>query len=164
MEWWNNPPGRGNDYIFRITLGLHKAQKGEGPIVFQVDSQNFKYFPLEVTKQKGVSGKFDTKWKYVNNDFEIPFGRWMTIEYYIKKGDEKTGRFYMTVTPDGGKKKVLFDIVGDKYGLGNPNPTGIISISPMKLYTSGKLADYARENGGALQLYWDDLKIMINKK
>ena len=159
-EWWNNPPNRQRGYTFRISIDLYK-EEGKKNIYFSAKAQNYK--PFDVPNPKRIAtGTFTTKWREISK-LEVPFGQWMTIEYYLKKGDEASGRFYMTVQPDGGKKQVIFDIKGDTYGLGNPNPSGVVPyFSPMKLYTSAKLVNFLKEYGIPTRVYFDDLKVMLN--
>lgn len=164
VGWWNNPPDRRNEHIFRINVGLNKRSGTGQPLYFKATSQNFRYDPIETTRKTGRSGQFTTKWEEAAENYSIPFGEWMTLEYYIKKGHGSEGRFYMTVHPDGGKKRVLFDIAGDTYGEDNPSPQGVVRVfNAMNLYTSGALVEYMRRKGEALQLYWDDLKIYRGK-
>ncbi len=158
-EWWNNPPRTDRGYTFRISVDIVKEEGANNDLYFQAKAQN--YVPFDPPQPHRIAtGDFTNKWVEVGTKFKVPFGKWMTLEYYLKKGNAETGRFCMTVTPDGGEKIVLFDITGDTYGTGNPNPSGVVPyFSPMKLYTSAKIANFMKDNSYSVSVYWDDLKI-----
>ena len=109
------------------------------------------------------NGKYIEIWHKMNTEIAVPVGKWITLEYYIKEGNDQNGRFYMLMTPDGGEKKVVFDIQNFTHNTKDPNPDGIKLWNPMKLYTSRKLVDYVRDQGKALQCYWDEFAIWKDK-
>lgn len=159
MEWWNNRAWSNTPYPFRMSFGLCKKSVEDSDIYFHLRASNYEYLP-ESTK---VNGKFIKCWDGDNTDIKVPFGKWFTIEYYIKDGDKDSGRFYMTFTPEGGKTEVLYDIKGDTHGIGNPNPSGIKMWHPMKMYTSDRLVNFMMGEGKEIKIYWDDLKVWTSK-
>ncbi len=163
FEWWNNSPGKDKSYISRTSLRIFKPEANKPGVFLKVDSQNIDYAPAGEKGQSRTGARFFDRWSVVNTEFEIPYGKWMTVEYYIKEGDEKTGRFFMAITPDGGKRQVIFDVTGETYGHGNPEPPGFMSFAPMKLYTSKNITNYMTNNGKSLQVYWDDFKVWKTK-
>lgn len=46
------------------------------------------------------------------------------MEYYVKEGNKETGRFYMTITPDGETKQVVFDVTNFTHNTSDPVPNG----------------------------------------
>lgn len=146
-EWWNNAPWTKQLYPFRITVNLFK-DSGKAPIVFQAHAQTY---TIE-SKQWN-----EDIWELVNRDFNIPFGKWMTLEYEFIEGDKFKGRFLMAVTPEGGKRTIVFDVHNLTYHPDDPEPDGLAHFNPLKLYTSVKVINYLSNQGGSLRVYWDDI-------
>jgi hypothetical protein len=96
-------------------------------------------------------------WRLFWNPLELPFGRWVTLEYYFRQGNASNGRFYMAMVPDGEARRVLFDVSGWTQHPKDPAPDGLNNLNQVKLYTSKAVIDHVRNSGGALQIYWDDL-------
>jgi len=157
-EYWNNitwsqsVPNR-----FRITLGIGKPLTGESDLYFILDGQDCELF-------ENGSQKYTTLWDEINTKVKVPIGKWFTAEYYYKEGDSKTGRYYMTIQPDGGKKEVVFDLIRVTHNSQDKNPDGVTEFNPLKLYTSKGLIDFMRSKNKTLQIYWDDFKLWKNKR
>jgi hypothetical protein len=110
----------------------------------------------------------NNSWKVENTNFQIPLGKWMTQEIYVKEGGSAgntkgEGRFYMAITVDG-VKTVIFDKVGVTASE-EPGAVwdGQTSWMPMKLYTEGKVADWFKAANKPMDMYWDDLEIWLNR-
>ncbi|MFP5042865.1 hypothetical protein [Parasediminibacterium sp. JCM 36343] len=149
-EIWNDEQWTGKSkYPFRISMGLKKKDMGiEGSkLVFRVEAQTYSY----------ETHKFSKYWEHEADDFDLPIGKWMTLDIYFKEGNINNGRFYLAATVDG-KKNVLFNITDYTHHPNNPNPDGVSEYNPLKFYTSGKLVDYMNEQGGEMKIYWDDFK------
>lgn len=101
---------------------------------------------------------FNEIWSDSNEDFAVPLEQWMTLELYMREGDDQTGRFYMTVTPEDGEKMVLFDIVDYTQHPDDPAPAGFDYINPVKLYTLEPVLDIVNATGGSMDVHWDDLE------
>lgn len=95
---------------------------------------------------------------------EASKGRIQGNLYGNKEGNASTGRFYMTIQPDGGKKEVIYDLTKITHNSTDPNPDGVTDFNPIKLYTSKGLIDYMRGQGKSLQIYWDDFRLWKDKK
>lgn len=151
-EWWNNPGWTKEPYPFRISVHLRTAGAGSGERIF-----------FGVEAQAMQSGRSDFKggelWEAENRNVEVPIGRWIRLEYYYRLGKGSDGRFALAITPEGGKRVVVFDMKDTTYHPSNPSPAGLRYLNPIKLYTSGELTEFVRKNGGALRLYWDDVLI-----
>ena len=70
----------------------------------------------------------------------------------------------MAITPDGGEKKLVFDIHNFTHNSKNPAPKGLTGYNPLKLYTSKELVTFVKNQGKTLQIYWDDFKLWTNKQ
>jgi hypothetical protein len=154
MEVWNNAPLK--PYPFRVTVGLHKESKESGPLHFHVDAQDIDQTDLK-------KPKFITLWTNLDKTLEVPFGKWMTLEYELVEGDREGGRFRMAVTPEGGKRRVLFDITNHTHHTKDPAPDGFSAWNPLKLYTSRQVVEFMQGQGKALEAWWDDLEISARR-
>ena len=144
-EWWID----GEKYGFRVTLGIGKPTE-------EVSELNF-ILNAEDAGMKEV-------WNGDNTNVKVPIGKWFTMEYYFKEGNRETGMFYMTITPEGGDKQVVFDIHNFTHNTKDPAPNGVTGYNPMKLYTSKEVVAFMKNQGKTLQIYWDDLKLWKNKQ
>ncbi|MCE7053701.1 hypothetical protein LZF95_03355 [Algoriphagus sp. AGSA1] len=164
-EWWNSAPKDWNTpNVYRVSLRAVKAEGDNKSLHFKVDAQSVTY-----SKQRpsvGTGAIFKTEWEKSNKKFIIPYGKWLTFEYHIKAGDNRNGLFYMAVTPDGGKKQVIFNLKGATQSLNYKNQQSYNFWSPMKLYTSDEISDFMFKNKKSLQVYFDDLKVwrLITKR
>ncbi len=153
QEFWNNKNWGTYKNAFRISINLQKPENDPGhPLHFDVHAQTYD------------NKKFQTVWEEYNGSFDIPLDEWMTWETYFKEGDAKNGRFYFAVTRANGLKTVIFDVHNVTHHPKDRYPDGLSHFNPMKLYTSGALVDYVREQGGVLQIYWDDFELWRNHK
>lgn len=152
-EWWNNAPWTGEKFPFRITVNVAKPSTDAGSSL---------HFSVVAQSQNVDSGVWNSAiWRATNTQIQVPVGQWVTIEYFFHEGNASTGRFYMAMVPDGGTRKVLFDVKGWTRHPSDPAPDGIKHINPMKLYTSKILIDNVRKAGGILQMYWDDIYFQL---
>ncbi|WP_165395983.1 PA14 domain-containing protein [Flavobacterium sp. J27] len=154
FEFWNDAPWTSTNSPFRFGVGLQKeiATKG-APLYFKASGQRL------------VNGNWvqPEDWENMNTHFEVPIGKWMTIEYYIKEGKVGTGRFYFAVTPDGEEKTILWDLKNVPTCHPNdPTPSGLSELNILKLYTSNNMINQMNNLGGVFQVYWDDLKFWKN--
>jgi len=88
----------------------------------------------------------------------------MEIEIYIKEGDSENGRFYMSVTPEGGTKQILFDISNTTHHPKEKCADGFTHFEAMKIYTSDDNINYMNEANKELSIFWDDWEIHVNKE
>jgi hypothetical protein len=157
-EFWNNITwSQTVPYGFRITLGIGKPTTSESDLHFIIDAEDCQLF-------KDDRQKYTTIWAETNKAVAVLIGKWFTMEYYYKEGNRENGRYYMAITPAGGKKQVIFDIKNFTHNTTDPNPDGVTDFNPMKLYTSKDLIHYMHEQGKTLQIYWDDFKLWKDKR
>lgn len=145
-EFWNNEWWVATEkYGFRVTLGIGKPTAAESKLHFILNAED--------AGQKEI-------WNDNNHSqVEVPIGKWFTMDYYFKEGDDKTGKFFMTITPDGGKKQVIFNVTGFTHNTSDPAPNGVTGYSPLKLYTSKELVQFIKDQDKTLQIFWDDFKL-----
>ncbi|MBN1670985.1 MAG: hypothetical protein JXR37_08130 [Kiritimatiellae bacterium] len=154
-EFWNNPGWGPWKYPFRTGLGVHKIK--EGPV------ENF-YFgshgqKLGVDEEGNRNVKHwgpGTLWSE-HSTVPVPIGRWFELEVYLREGDEQHGRLVVSIREGDGPKQTVLDITN---WMQHPKATEQDGwqINPMKIYTHYKHVDHIRNNGGALQCYWDDFR------
>jgi hypothetical protein len=157
-EFWNNITwSQTVPYRFRITLGIGKPVATESDLYFILDAEDCELFPDDKQKYTKV-------WAETNQQVKVPIGKWFTMEYYFKEGDNNNGRFYMAITPEGGAKQVIFDVHKITHNTQDPAPDGVGDFNPLKLYTSKELVQYMKSQGKTLQIYWDDVKLWKNKQ
>ena len=148
FEAWNGAIWTGDEHPFHIRVDLAKPVGAAGSRLH-----------LKARGSTFAQGTgFTDVWSDTNTDFAVPLETWMTLELYMKEGDDQDGRFYMTVTPDGGEKAVLFDIVDYTHNPADPAPTGFDYINPIKLYMLEPVLGIVTETGGAMDIHWDDLE------
>lgn len=61
--------------------------------------------------------------------------------------------------PDGEPETVVHDIRNFTHGPNDNSPDGLSHFNPLKLYTSEWPIDHIRNNGGVMNILWDDLEI-----
>jgi len=137
-------------FPFRITLNLRKDEGAGQPLHFDVHGQ---------MRDKERDRWQPTIWHETNRDFEVPIARWMSLETYYRQGDDRSGRFFLAVQPEGGERRVIFDLTVWTYSPDATEPIPMTHWNPLKMYTSASLVDYVRNAGGVLQVYYDDLEI-----
>ncbi len=156
-EFWNNITwSQDVPYRFRITLGLGKTSEKEDDLFFILDAEDCELF-------NDGRQKYSTIWAETNQSVKVPIGKWFTMDYYYKEGNNETGRFYLSIKPDGGNKQVIFNLSKITHNTQDPSPDGVTDFNPIKLYTSGELISYMKSKGKALQIYWDDFRLWKNK-
>lgn len=145
-EEWKNAP-----YPFRVTVNITKAAGAGKPLLLGVDGSQFK------------SGKWAPLWSTGNYDFVLPLGAWIDVEMYYKQGDKNSGRFWVKMKrPEDPTMVTVIDVHNATYDPNSPTPVPMTTWNPLKLYTSGKVIDHIRNEGGVAQIYWDDLEIWFN--
>ena len=151
FEYWNNVDWRGEGFEFRVNVQLTKPSGIGQP------------FRLRAHSQK-IIGWVDV-WEEINNVFEVPTGQWMTVNIQYCVGDDQSGNFYMDITPDGGTKEVIFDIVNYTHHPDDTAPNGVRDLNPFKLYCHKDNVDLVKNDstGEYLHFYWDDFELWVNK-
>ncbi len=146
MTLWNNAGWTTEGNPFKISLGIHKRNPWSSDLNFNLTGD------IKTTYWQHI-------WEESDSNYSIPVGQWLTLETYFKEGNASNGRFVLAVTPDGGTRHIIFDVTNFTHHPSDTSPDGMRHYNPMKLYTSDVVIDYVRNNGGVLQLYWDDFEI-----
>ena len=153
LEIWNNVTWvQSVPYGFRITLGMGKTTEEESDLIFILDAENCELF--ENGRQR-----YSKVWVDKNQNIKVPIGEWFTMHYYFKEGDAASGRFITQIETEKHGKQTVFDITNYTHNTKDPSPDGITDFNPFKLYTSIELANFVKEQGKSLQVYWDDFKL-----
>ena len=147
QEFWKNTAGQ--PYPFRVTINIRKPINSD-TLYFGVHAQ---------TKDTSAAHAWDNIWDSIATDYPIPLGSWLDIETYFVEGDSLNGKFKFVVTDTSGIRQTIFDITGFTHHPLDPNPDGIQSFNPMKLYTFGPYIDTMAAHNKCLCLYWDDLEL-----
>lgn len=148
-EFWNNEWWVTNEpYGFRVSLGIGKPTAATSDLNFILNAEN--------------AGQIEV-WNGDNTNIKVPIGKWFKMDYYYKEGNAQTGRFWMSITPDGEPTKVVFDIRNFTHNTYDPAPNGVTGYNPLKLYTAKEHVSYVKARGKTLQVYWDDYKLWKNK-
>lgn len=152
-EWWNNAPWADRPYPFRISVNIVKEQSNPGaPLRLAAQAQ---------TIATAGATSFSTIWSQTQRNFEVPINVWMTIRYHLIEGSGD-GHFRMTVTPDGQREHLVFDVQGPTRHPADPAPDGLAHFNPLKLYTAGPLLDAAKAAGyDGLTIDWDNLIVKV---
>lgn len=154
FELWNNKVWNSAPEAFRISLNIAKTNPLHNTGL---------YFKISSEKYNGSA--YSPVWADTAINYQIPFGKWATFEYYIKEGGEQDGRFYFAVTPDGESKTVVFDIRNYTKSPDAIKPDGITDINPLKLYTNSGVINHLREtHHRPIKIYWDDVKVWKDKR
>ena len=153
LEIWNNITwSQSVPHGFRVTLGLGKPTAEESDLTFILDAQDCELF--EDGRQR-----YTTIWSARNQDIKIPIGEWFTMHYYFKEGDAEHGRFIASIETAKDGERVIFDVTNYTHNTKDPAPDGVTEFNPLKWYTSMELANFMKERGKSLQIYWDDFKL-----
>jgi len=154
MEFWNNANWEAEPNQFRITVNLQKSSKSTDSLRIGIRSQ--------IRDHKLNKWKDPHVWDYMNSTFAVPVGKWMNIEVHFVEGDDTSGRFILSITPEGGSKSVIHDITNFTHHPNDPNPDGLSHFNPMKLYTSKEVIEQVTSTGSLLNVYWDDFRLAIS--
>ncbi len=93
--------------------------------------------------------------KYTNKTVPIPFGKWFTLDLYLKRGDATNGHMTVKITPDGGATTTLFDFTGATMYPGKP-ALWLDTWQPFKLYIGDVYMDWMRGNNKIMSIYYND--------
>ena len=155
-EMWMGDKWKKHPYPFRLSLNIAKP-KGAGKPLYFIASGG-----ISAGESKNKR-EWEEIWVESGANFEIPIGEWLDIEIGYKAGDINTGHFYMGVKRENEDNfTTVFDITNWTYHPDSPEVVPMTSWQPLKIYTSSKIVDFIRKNGGVTQLYFDDLEIYDN--
>lgn len=156
QEFWNDP-------LFDAPGATRPREEARVSVVLKRRNGSGRKLRFGAEMESPVSVRPQT-WTEFADDFEIPYGKWITQEFYVKEGTGNDGRFYMAVTVDG-KKTVLIDKAGPTTStVPGYVPDGQTAWNPIKLYTEGRVPEVFKAAGKTMDVYWDDLEIWRNKR
>lgn len=153
LEIWNNVTWvQSVPYGFRVTLGMGKPTAEESDLVFILDAEDCELFP-------DGRQRYTKVWVDKNPNIKVPIGEWFTMHYYFKEGDAKNGRFIAVIETEKEGKRTVFDVTNYTHNTKDPAPDGVTEFNPFKFYTSMDLANWMKEQGKPLRIFWDDFKL-----
>jgi hypothetical protein len=151
FEIWNRvmPGVSGNTAgSARWGIGIHKGTGVGSALYWELEGQ----YMQDATKQ------FDDLFTPVRNtSVAIPFGKWVTLDFYFKRGTGSNGQIRVTMTPDGGVTQTLFDIRNHTVYPGRSD-LYLHAWQPMKLYLDDKLLDWMRSKGKRVEAWYNDFR------
>ncbi len=150
MEFWNNANWSEEDYMFRIKVNLAKVLETEDSLKISITGQ---------VRDEALDKWGEHIYDVINPDFIVPVQKWMTLKVYFVEGDDCSGRFVLTITPDGDPETTVLNVRNFTHHPDDPNPDGLSHINPIKLYCDDEIVDYVRDNGGLLNVFWDDFEL-----
>lgn len=151
-EFWSGTPWR-DEYSWRLHTKIEKEEGAGKPFHFGVSA--------EIIDWPENPGDRQTTLDTTNKQFDIPIETWITVEFYAKEGDENNGRLYYAVTPEGGEKTVIFDLVTLTTNPHDPNPDGFQFINMLKSYFRRDVITYLKSQGEIYVIYWDDFELYV---
>lgn len=125
-----------------------KKEAGSGqPLFWRIRAE---YMQPEVLAYNNI-------WTYENRTVPIPYGKWFTLDIYMKRGDSSNGKYKITMTIDSEQPIVLFDVTGSTIYPGHPE-LQLSAWQNFKLYLDDAYLDYMRSNNKRLDVYYNDFK------
>ena len=125
-----------------------KKEAGSGqPLFWRIRAE---YMQPENIAYNGI-------WTYENRVTPIPFGKWFTLDIYLKRGDSSNGKYKVTMTIDGEQPIVLFDVTGSTIYPGHPE-LQLSAWQNFKFYLDDVYLDYMRTNNKKLSVSYNDFK------
>ena len=125
-----------------------KKEAGSGqPLFWRIRAE---YMQPEVLAYNNI-------WTYENRTVPIPYGKWFTLDIYMKRGDSSNGKYKITMTIDGEQPIVLFDVTGSTIYPGHPE-LQLSAWQNFKLYLDDAYLDYMRSNNKKIDVYYNDFK------
>lgn len=131
----------------RWGLSLHKGSAVGSPL----------YWHLYGEYMQPASKKYQDFWAYDNKTFAVPFGKWFTLDIYLKRGEGALGQMTITVTPDGGATTTVFNINGTTMYPARPD-LYLEDWQPFKLYIGDPWLSWMTSKGKTMSIYYNDYK------
>lgn len=113
------------------------------------------YWVLKSEYMQPAAMSYKNVWRYNNTTTPIPFGKWFTLDMYMKRGEGTAGHMTVTITPDGGSPQVLFDFANTTIYPGHPE-IQLKSWQSFKFYLDDVYLDWMSTNGKNLTVYYND--------
>jgi len=149
MEAWNKAvSGWDGSSAGSARWNLNLSKETTGTKLFWVAKGEF---------QQPAAKEGDEIWKYENRTFPVPYNKWFTLDFYIKRGDENNGKLVIKITPDGETTTVLFDITGSTIYPDHPE-IHLYAWQPFKFYFDDVYLDWMKTQNKTLSCYYNDFK------
>ena len=155
-EYWNKGPSiiQKGDRA-RVTLNLVKENANAAL-----------HFGLKMDIQPDGENDWELIWpdettKHLVSEEPAPIEEWFTLKVTMVAGDESSGHTTIDIIRENGISDRIFDVVGATL-YPNTLVPGFTSISPIKLYTSGNMVCWLKQQGLAMDAHWDDFSFSIH--
>lgn len=126
----------------RWNLAIYKESGVGQPLYWQVEAEQ-----MQPSTEKYL-------WKVANDSIPIPFGKWFTLDVYLKRGEGSNGRFTIKMTVDE-VTSVICDEANTTIYPGHPE-IQVSAFQPFKLYTSDAILDWMRANNKTISAFYND--------
>ena len=135
--------------VSRMNLSLNKASGAGNPIRWE----------LMAEWEEGSSTPYRTIWSVPLSTVPVPFGKWFTMDVFIKSGEGTNGQVKVIITVDGEAPVVLFDVKNTTIAPGYPT-TYRRKTDHMKFYIGKSLRAFMLTGGKNLEVFYGDYKIL----
>jgi len=129
----------------RISLSIFKASGAGQKLYWNIYHEEMQPNP------------FVKMWNHQNTAVAIPFGKWFTLDMYVKRGIGTAGQVKVTITEDGGQPVTLFDIKNSTVWRSRTD-LRLKQWQLFKLYSSDQIMDFMRNAGKEFSVQYNDVK------
>lgn len=150
-DWWLEPMIHElwmNSALFSTRISIYVIESAPDEL----------HLAASLTYKRAGAEEWRHEWQTIG-DVAIPVDEWFVMEVGWKMGTADTGRFIVTIQRDGDAGPVTaVDIVNWTYNPRSRRPIPLTKWNPQKLYASDNIVHFIRDNGGTLQMYYDDFQ------
>jgi len=145
--WGQRDPNQGGDPAgsSRISLSIFK-ESGAGQKLY-----------WNIYHEEMQPNPFTKMWNHQNNVAPIPFGKWFTLDMYVKRGIGTAGQVKVVITEDGGQPITLFDVKNSTV-YRTRTDLRLKQWQIFKLYSSDQIMDFMRAAGKQFSIQYNDVK------
>jgi len=145
--WGARDPNQGGDPAgsSRISLSLFKDTGAGQKLYWNIYHEEMQPNP------------FVKMWNYDNKTVAIPFGKWFTLDMYVKRGIGTAGQVKVVITEDGGQPVTLFDIKNSTV-YRTRTDLRLKQWQIFKLYSSDQIMDFMRNASKEFSVQYNDVK------
>jgi len=145
--WGARDPNMGGDPAgsSRISLSLFKASGAGQKLYWNIYHEEMQPNP------------FVKMWNHQNTSVAIPFGKWFTLDMYVKRGIGTAGQVKVVIAEDGGQPVTIFDIKNSTVWRSRTD-LRLKQWQLFNLYSSDQIMDFMRNAGKEFSVQYNDVK------
>ncbi len=155
FEAWNGPDGAAGPLPFRVVLDAVRPAGASAPLRLRARGQ----------ARDATTRRYTTVW---SRDSAVSLsalaGRWLRLDTYVADGRAESGRFWVSLAPDGGAAETVFDVVATTVHPDDPALDGFADIEVLDLEAPRDLLTDLDARGQALELHVDDLVLYSGRR